>query len=90
MTEKSLENIIGEKLRKALSPDSLVILDESKKHAGHEGAKPGESTHFRIKVVSQKFSGLTHLQRHRMVYQILDSEIKNNIHALALTTLDKE
>ncbi len=90
MTKKNLENIIDEKLRQALSPDNLVILDESKKHVGHEGAIPGESTHFRVKVVSKKFAGLTQLERHRMVYQILEKEIKGKIHALALTTLDEE
>lgn len=90
MIKKPLEHVIDEKLRTALSPDSLTILDESRKHAGHEGAIPGESTHFRIKVVSKKFAGLSQLERHRLVYQILEREMKDNIHALSLTTLEEE
>jgi BolA family transcriptional regulator, general stress-responsive regulator len=90
VNQKTLQQIIDEKLKRALSPDTLTILDESHKHIGHEGAKPGESTHFRIKVVSKKFTGMSQLQRHRLVYDILADELKTKIHALSLTTLDQE
>ncbi|HXF90310.1 MAG TPA: BolA family protein [Candidatus Nitrosotenuis sp.] len=90
MPQKTLETIITEKLEKALSPDMLAIIDESSKHVGHTGAISGKSTHFRIKIISKKFAGLTQIQCHRLVYQILEDELKSQIHALALTTLAKE
>ena len=40
----------------ALDPQSMDLLDESGKHAGHAGAKAGGS-HFRLTIVSPRFSG---------------------------------
>ncbi len=87
---KDLKDIIHEKLSTALNPVFLKIVDDSDKHQGHAASIPGQSTHFRVKIVSKKFEGLSHLQRHRLVYQALNKEMKDKIHALALTTLDKE
>ena len=33
-----------------------------------------------------RFEGLTSIKRHRLVYQILDAEMGNPIHALSLVT----
>ena len=44
------------KLEAALSPSSLAIEDESAKHAGHAGAREGGETHFRIRIVSERFA----------------------------------
>lgn len=84
-----IEAIIFEKLTTALKPEVLKIVDESEKHHGHAGAIPGKRTHFRVKVVSKKFEGLTPLERHRLVYQILENELKTQVHALTLTALDR-
>lgn len=79
--------IIEKKLRSALSPSALYIIDESSLHVGHAGAIPGKSTHFRLKITSDKFRGLSKVAQHRLVYEILSEELKHDIHALALTTL---
>ena len=49
-TEQDIRNI----LEKQFSPLLLEIIDESHLHAGHMGAVPGVSTHFNIKIVSEK------------------------------------
>jgi BolA family transcriptional regulator, general stress-responsive regulator len=69
-----------------LAPVQLEILDESAAHAGHAGAAGGAG-HFRVRVVSEAFRGLARVQRHRLVYDALGSLLRNDIHALALTTL---
>ena len=79
-----MENIIREKLTKALTPQALEITDESLQHAGHAGARPGESTHFHIKLTAQAFESLSRLERHRVVYEILKAELNGQIHALSL------
>ena len=67
----------------ALEPQSIDLLDESGKHAGHAGAKAGGS-HFRLTIVSARFAGHGKLARHRMVYAALGPLMKREIHALAI------
>ena len=79
--------VIREKLQQTLSPLRLEILDESWKHAGHEGARAGGG-HYAVTIVSEAFAGLGLAERHRLVYRALAGEMKRTIHALALRTLD--
>jgi len=79
-----MENIIQEKLRITLTPLSLEIVDESHKHAGHAGARPGGNTHFHIRIVSEAFTPLSRVERHRLVHDVLKEELETTIHALSL------
>ena len=69
----------------ALEPVSLELEDQSAQHAGHSGARPGGGTHWQLRLVSRKFSGVSGVARHRMVYQALGDLMHNPIHALAIT-----
>ena len=80
-----LSQAIRERLA-ALEPQSLDLLDESGEHAGHAGAKAGGS-HFRLTIVSPRFSGKDQIARHRMVYAALGSLMQREIHALAIQAL---
>lgn len=70
-------------LETALQPESLEVLDDSHKHAGHEGARDGRG-HFTVRVVSQAFAGKLPLARHRAVYAALGDMMQTDIHALAI------
>jgi BolA protein len=79
---------IREKLTSAFAPAELSVEDESAKHAGHSGARPGGETHFSVRIVSDAFAGVSRVERQRRVYAALAQEMKpNGIHALSLTTL---
>jgi BolA protein len=78
---------IRTKLDAALAPAHLDIRDESSKHAGHAGWREGGETHFRVSIVSKAFDGLSRVQRHRRVHEILEAELEGGVHALALTLL---
>jgi BolA protein len=67
----------------ALNPDVIEIVDDSAKHAGHEGAKSGGG-HYRLTIVSARFAGQTTLARHRMIYAALSPLMQREIHALAI------
>jgi BolA protein len=67
----------------ALSPESMEILDESAKHAGHEGAKSGGG-HYWLTIVSPRFAGQGTLARHRLVYEALGDMMHKEIHALSI------
>jgi BolA protein len=75
---------IAEKLAAAFAPQSLDVVDESHQHEGHAGHRPGGQTHFRVHIVSEAFRGKSRIDRHRMVNQILSSELASGVHALAI------
>jgi BolA family transcriptional regulator, general stress-responsive regulator len=75
---------IAARLTEALAPIFLDVIDESSRHAGHVGARPGGGTHYRVRIVSAKFAGLSRIARHRVVYGLLPGEFADGLHALAL------
>ena len=84
----TVADTIREKLTQSFAPAELVIEDDSAKHAGHSGARPGGQTHFSVRLVSESFAGLGRVERQRRVYAALSDLMRpNGIHALALTTL---
>ena len=78
----SLTAEIERRLRAELAPLELVIRDDSADHAGHAGAREGG--HFHVAVVSDRFTGLQRLARHRLVYHALSDLMQRGIHALAI------
>lgn len=83
----TMAETIRTKLAAAFSPESLDVRDESAQHHGHAGSREGGETHFRVAVVSLAFEGLSRIDRHRRVHDVLDAELKGRVHALALTLL---
>jgi BolA protein len=75
------------KLEAAFAPEALVIEDESSRHAGHSGEREGGESHFRIRIVSASFQGVSRVERQRRVYAAVADEIAAGLHALALNTL---
>ena len=65
-----------------LQPSVLEVQDDSHLHAGHAGAREGR--HFSVVVVSERFTGLTRVARHRLIYDSLNQLIPRGIHALAI------
>lgn len=82
----SVAETIRAKLTEALAPQALDIADESARHRGHAGWRPGGETHFRVSVVAAAFEGKSRVERQRMIYGILAEELAELVHALALET----
>ncbi len=76
----SIHASIETKLTSALAPSHLEVENESYRHS----VAPGSETHFKVVVVSEKFLGLGLLARHRLVYELLDAELKGGVHALSV------
>ena len=81
---------ITEKITKALEPTQISVEDESHLHAGHAGARPGGQTHFRITVVSARFTDLSLVKRHRLINEALAEELQGPIHALAIKAMSPD
>ncbi|AZO50735.1 MAG: BolA/IbaG family iron-sulfur metabolism protein [Mesorhizobium sp.] len=88
----SIQSTMEDKLKAAFSPERLVIINESHLHAGHHhsgsdhhGAFDGTGeTHFRVRIVSPSFAGMSRIERHRAVNELLADELKAGVHALAI------
>lgn len=66
-----------------LTPDSVELIDDSDRHAGHEGAKGGGG-HFELIIVSPQFEGKSSQARHRMIHAALGDMLSREIHALSI------
>jgi len=73
----------------ALEPVVLEVHDDSAAHAGHAGARDGKG-HYRLRIVSARFTGLRALARHRLVNQSVAELLESEIHALAIEALAPE
>lgn len=78
----SLPDHIEAALRAALQPTEFVLQDDSHLHAGHAGAREG--SHYTIRLVSERFAGLSRVARHRLVYDALKNQMQAGIHALVI------
>ena len=82
MTARPSLATIETRLQQALAPQSLSVQDDSHQHAGHAGAKEGG--HYSVSIVSDRFTGLHRVARHRLVYHSMGELMQNGIHALAI------
>ena len=83
----SVAGRIETKLVAALAPSPIRVIDESGRHVGHAGARPGGETHFRVEIESAAFAGLSRLDRQRRVHMILAEELAGPVHALSMALL---
>jgi len=71
---------IEAKLRAVFDPVYLEVMDESYRHNVPAGAE----SHFKVVMVSERFTGERILARHRSIYAVLSEELAGPVHALAL------
>lgn len=84
----NIKDEIIRRLEKEFDVTLLNVKDESHKHEGHAGYRPGGQTHFRIELISSDFKGMSHIKKQRMIYHILDDLMKTKIHALSMKLND--
>jgi BolA protein len=83
----AMAEVMRSKLEAAFAPERLEVVDDSAKHAGHEGARPGGESHFTVTVVSAAFAGLGRVERQRRVNAALREELAGPVHALSIKAL---
>jgi acid stress-induced BolA-like protein IbaG/YrbA len=50
----------------------------------------GDGHHFEAVIVSDRFSGLSKVRQHQLVYQVLGDRMREEIHALSMQTFTPE
>jgi stress-induced morphogen len=61
---------------RAAFPDAFIEVDDL----------AGDGDHYRAKIVSTAFAGLTRVRQHQLVYAALKGKMGGELHALALET----
>jgi BolA protein len=79
-----LQQRIESKLKEALAPEHLEVINESHMHKVPKGSQ----THWKVVIVTDRFDGLSAVKRHQLVYGVLAEEMqaRPGIHALAITS----
>ena len=67
-------------LTTSLQPEKIFVDDFSHQHSGRAGTE----SHISVVIVSSNFSSMNKVQRHRMVYSVLQAELNSGLHALQL------
>ena len=75
---------IETRLRAALSPERLAVIDDSEKHRGHAGHDGSGESHFTVEIVSGRFAGQNRVARQRLVNAALADLLRDKVHALAI------
>ena len=78
---------IHNKLTDAFRPSRLEIQDDSARHAGHAGSRPGGESHCNVTIEAEAFAGQSKVARQRMVYRALAEELAGPLHALSVKAL---
>ena len=72
-------------LTQALEPVFIDVQDDTAAHHGHAGHSGADfGTHFSLQIRAHSFTGLSHVQRHRLVYDALRDLMPRGVHALAI------
>ena len=75
---------IENRLRAALDPERLAVIDDSDKHRGHAGHDARGESHFTVEIVAPAFEGQNRVARQRAVNAALADLLAERVHALAI------
>lgn len=75
---------IEKRLRAALSPTRLAVINDSDKHRGHAGHDGSGESHFTVEIEAERFAGMNRLARQRAVNTALGDLMRERVHALAI------
>ena len=75
---------IEKRLREALAPTRLAVINDSAKHRGHAGDDGSGESHFTVEIESPAFAGQSRLERQRAVNAALGELMRERVHALAI------
>ena len=75
MNVKDIEALIKKKL-----PDAKIVIKDL----------VGDNNHFSAEIVSKEFNGKSRIEQHKMVYTALSEELKEDLHALSIKTMEEK
>lgn len=79
-----LANEMEQRLRAALAPTRLEVINDTAQHLGHAGDNGSGESHFTIVVEAEAFAGVSRVERQRMVNRALGDIPGDRVHAVAV------
>jgi BolA protein len=89
INKKNVEDTIQEIIEREFPGDKYELINESYKHAGHAGDDGSGQTHFKLKVVSSRFEGLSRVDSQRLINGLLSPSFDSGLHAISLSCSHK-
>ena len=74
---------VKKKIKKNINIENILIEDKTflhKNHPGHESNK----FHLKITIESEELKKLDKIESNKIIYKILDEELRNQIHSLQI------
>jgi BolA protein len=71
-------------LATSFAPTRLAVINDSARHHGHAGDDGSGESHFTVEIESAAFSGVSRVERQRMVNRALGDLPGQRVHALAI------
>ena len=84
MAKGPVEREIEERLTRELSPETLIVTNDSARHHGHAGDDGSGESHFTVEIVAEAFAGQSRVAMQRMVNRALGDLPGNKVHALSI------
>ncbi|TEW53398.1 BolA/IbaG family iron-sulfur metabolism protein [Psychromonas sp. RZ22] len=78
----SVQQTIENKLKAHFQADYINVENESHNHS----VPVNSETHFKVTVVSDEFTDIRLIMRHRLINELLAEELAGPVHALAIHT----
>ena len=88
MKLEKLQTIISKKISETISVDFIKIFDYTAQHENH--ATFEGNFHLSMILVSPDFEGMSLIERHQLVYRVVDEYMHDEIHALTMKTYTPE
>lgn len=73
-------------IQNEFAPTKLDVINESHSHS----VPANSETHFKVICVSEKFAGLSRVQRQRALYDLAAAELRSGLHAFSLQLFTPE
>ena len=83
MEINELIDVVKEKITKGISLEEINVEDKTFLHKGHKNNSP-HKFHIKITIVSNELKSKNKIDSTKMIYKILEKELKNHIHSLQL------
>tara|TARA_B110000008_G_C16563009_1_gene401056 strand:- start:228 stop:482 length:255 start_codon:yes stop_codon:yes gene_type:complete len=74
---------IKAKIVKKVNPENITLLDNSHLHKKHKSFDP-KKYHIKLIIESKKLKSMQKIQAHKVIFSILDEDMKTKIHALEI------
>ena len=83
MNINDLIAIVKKKLLNHIKIEEITIEDKSFLHKNHSGHQKGKF-HLKISINSMELNKLSRIESNKIIYKVLDLELKNYIHSLQI------